>query len=142
MQSGATFSDTMTQVSAAMKVVNERKPWLGEAVYLGLTMLPGFFLGRRILQRYFNNQARRAASDKIIPYLANIGILNPEQFYFGDTEVIDVCPFSMVTYSPALILGVNTFRNNMIFNIPFSDTAIDAQIVERFLDSFVRELPE
>jgi len=142
IQSRSTFSDTLTQVSAAMKAVNEHKPWLGEAVYLDLTMLPGFFLGRRILQMYFNNQARKAASGKIIPYLANVGILNPEQFCFGDTEVIDVCPFGMVPYGPALIFGVNTFRNNMIFNIPFSNTAIDAQIVERFLDSFVCELPE
>jgi len=141
MQSRSTFSEAITQVSAAMKVVNERKPWLGEAVYLGLTMLPGFFLGQRILQTNFNN-AREAASGKVIPYLANVGILNPEQFYFGDTEVIDVCPFGMVPYGPALIFDIHTFRNNMIFNIPFSNTAIDAQIVERILGSFVRELPE
>jgi len=142
MQSGATFSDTLIQVIAAMKAVNEHKPWLGEAVYLNLAFLPGFFLGRHILQLYFNNSMREAASGKVIPFLANMGTINPQHFYFGDTEVIDVCPFGMVPYGPGLMLGVNTFHNSMIFNMPFSNTAIDAQIVERFLDSFVRELPE
>ena len=142
MQSGATFSDTLIQVIAAMKAVNEHKPWLGEAVYLNLAFLPGFFLGRRILQLYFNNSMREAASGKVIPFLANMGTINPQHFYFGDTEVIDVCPFGMVPYGPSLMLGVNTFHNSMIFNMPFSNTAIDAQMVECFLDSFVRELPE
>jgi len=142
MQSGATFSDTLTQVSAARKAVNEHKPWLGEAVYLNLAFLPGFLLGQRILRLYFSNRMREDASGKVIPYLANMGTINPQHFYFGDTEVIDVCPFGMVPYGPGLMLGVNTFRNNFIFNIPFSNTAIDAQIVECFLDSFVCELPE
>jgi NRPS condensation-like uncharacterized protein len=142
MQAGAAFSNTLAQVRTAMKVVNTNRPWLGESVYLNLAFLLGFWTARHIFQRYYHRRVQEAASGKAIPYLMNIGIINPEQIDFGDAEVLDYYTLSPVPYSPGLILSASTFCNNMHFAIRFYNTAMDSSIVERILDLFICELPE
>ena len=137
-ETSTTFDDTLRSVHAAMQAMKSTYPGLTWAVMSELMVLPSFAVANAAVQRLIK---RTQPTGSAGPFLSNIGVIDERLLDFGGIEVADAYGLGTVSLPPGLLLAVSTFREIMTLAIGFCNTATDCQLVERFLDRLVGELP-
>lgn len=131
---GATFDDTLTQVHAAMEAFKTSYPGLGSALRIQLSFTIGFGWTQRMLRRSMEG------ATKAFPVFSNPGVIERQRLDF-DAEVADAHLVLPSVCAPDFLVGVSTFDGMMTFTVGYCDTATDGQLVERFMDLLIGELP-
>ena len=131
---GDTLEDTVAEVHRLMEASRSSCPWLWGALLL--EAVP-FSLLRRIAPR---GMRRQLASGRMIPFLANVGIIDIGPLDFGDINIKNLCGFGPVPNPPGFTLGMSTFSGNLTINTSFTYDSTGPHTAELLLDAFVRQL--
>jgi NRPS condensation-like uncharacterized protein len=134
----AGFEQTLGNVRDATAKARAGHPWLGGALFLELANHLPTAWQLRLAQSVF---ARERSSGKARPFFANLGAIDPCGFDFGDVTVADLEIFGPLTFPPNLLITTYTFRDTLSITSGYCDSAVDPQLVDRFLDRFLAELP-
>lgn len=145
-QPGATFRQTLADVSTVMKSLKADHPGIGSALFMESIARRPFGQTVAALSGMLDQSA---ATQRSHPYLSNLGIIEWPHLrddpsapqLFGDVEIADAFLVGPVLYPPASMLAVSTFSDTLTFTMGYPDRAVDATMVEGFLDTFLHELP-
>jgi NRPS condensation-like uncharacterized protein len=132
------FDATLARVRAAMQAAKSSHAGISSALLWELLLLPGFAVTESVLNRVL---ARVRASGATSLFFSNVGVMDAAQVDFGDVQVADAFGLGIVPFPPALTLVASTFRDTLTLTIGYCRTAFESQMIERFLDLFVGELP-
>ncbi|NYT11834.1 MAG: hypothetical protein GKC03_04690 [Methanomassiliicoccales archaeon] len=127
------FEETLQRVHQDMDKKKRDRVELAEMLLLELALLPGTFFLRK-LKEYTNFKIAH-------PALSNLGMIDPEAVDFGHVPVKDLQMLGPTLYPPNIGMGVSTFRQTMTLSLSYCDSAIEANIMDRFLNLFLDELP-
>jgi NRPS condensation-like uncharacterized protein len=130
-----TFEDTLTRVRRLSDHVRANQEWL-DALNMELLFLPGFYFGKSILQSLMK---WHDISNKILPIISNIGVIDPAIVDFGDTAVADVTLYGPTPRRPSYDISVSTFGNRMSLTASSANAAV-AQSLGKFLDAVINVL--
>ena len=135
---GKTYDQTLRDVVKAVSVAREGKSWFGGVVFLELvSILPGFvhnLLARKVIKRELSSGSSH-------PFFSNLGEIDPSLFDFGDSKAVDLGLFGPVSFPPNFLATVYSFRGRLYLNSSFCPSAANPQLVDKFLDYFLKYLP-
>lgn len=134
----ASFAETLRDVGKANAKARAQHPWLGTALFLGVCNLfpSGLqnYLSRRVIRR-------ELSQGRAHPFFANLGVVDPSIFDFGDAAASDLGLFGPLTYPPNFLITTYTFRETLSITSGYCSSAVDPRLVDRFFDTFMSELP-
>jgi NRPS condensation-like uncharacterized protein len=135
------FAQTLALVTKSMK---ERKA----NNQLGLAVVPLFLALYRGLPYFLSEQITRIGSAKAkkhqttTPVLSNSGVIQAQDFEFGDVKVVNIYVLSLVAYAPSFFSSVSEFRQTITLATGFCQTLIPPATVEAIFEDMARELSE
>ncbi len=132
------FLGTLHRLQALFEKAKNEQPWLGAALGIEAGFLFGFSVADYVTQ-YFKK--RVVVPGNMHPFFANFGHIDASMVDFGSVRVTDLAMIGPVPFPPASILSVHSFNDTMYLTTGYCHTAVDPQVMERFLDLFVAELP-
>ncbi len=136
---GAAFSDTLSQVHAALEAARATRVELAQMLFLHLAFLRGFAVAHLLAGRVAV-RPMRAGYGRFSPGLSNLGVVDGWLTGFGEGAVHDCELFGPAPYPPDIGLLVSTFGERMTITMGFRNTPVEAQLIHRFLDLFLGEL--
>lgn len=136
---GAAFGDTLVKVRDNMNAL--------KADYIGLGDLPpGMAIFKclpfRAAVAVFENVWGRMVTTGILPPdFTNMGVIDHERLDFGDSAVEAAFLTAGTTFPPFFGMGLSGFRESLTLSAGFCGDAAQHDLVERFFDLIIRELP-
>ena len=132
-QEKESFEDTLRRVHFMVDNRKKCRTELAEMLLLELLLLPGPSFLKRLMEMVGFRTAH--------PALSNLGVIDDQKVDFGNIAVKDLHLIGPVLYPPNIGLGAYTFRHRICFNLNYVSSAVDPQLMERFFDHFLKELP-
>ncbi|OPY31331.1 MAG: Condensation domain protein [Methanomassiliicoccales archaeon PtaU1.Bin124] len=127
------FEGTLQRVHDDITRQKESRIELGEMLLLELALVPGKF----VLEKLEGMADFQIAH----PVISNLGTIAPEMVDFGTVPVRDVQFIGPTLYPPNIGLGVSSFGERMTLNINCCSSSVDRHVMEKLMDTIVRELP-
>ena len=135
---GETYDQTLRDVVKTVSAAKERKSWFGGVLFLEImAMFPSFIhtlYARRVIKRELSGGTSH-------PFFSNLGVIDPSMVDFGELKAVDLGLFGPVSFPPNFLASVYSFRGQLYVNSSFCPTAADPQLVDQFLDNFLKYLP-
>ena len=134
---GASFVETLDRVRAATAAEKQGRPGLDQAAALSA-------LVDRFPYRIIESRLARGKTPVPLPppWFIALGALRPESFAFGPVAARYAYPLPSVGKAEgAFQLSVSCFADSMTLAVCFTGDAADEELVNRFLDQYLAELP-
>jgi NRPS condensation-like uncharacterized protein len=136
---GEPFEGTLQRVRERTLNSEERKQ---RALVASLAIsLGGRLALPRIKKKVDAERRKNVADGRTTAFLSNNGAFDPEQLDFG-IPVKDGYQILPTAFAPGLFLAIMSFRKTLHFTISYSSVAMNRDDVERFLDLFLKQLPD
>jgi NRPS condensation-like uncharacterized protein len=136
---GTTFEDTLIKVRDDM---NARK-----ADYAGLgDFVPGMAIFKFLpfdwgLSLFRQVWGRMVTTGILPPDFTNLGAIDSGKLDFGTLKTAAVWLTAGGTFPPFFGMGLSGFSDSLTLSVGFCQTAAQREVVERFLDRIIHELP-
>jgi NRPS condensation-like uncharacterized protein len=134
---GASLDETLARVRAATAAEKQGRPGLAQAAALSA-------LVDRVPYRIIESRLARGKTPVPLPppWFIALGALRPESFAFGPVAARYAYPLPSVGRAEgAFQLSVSYFADSMTLAVCFTGDAADEELVNRFFDHYLAELP-
>jgi NRPS condensation-like uncharacterized protein len=131
------FEQTLCKVHDHLEALKANYIGAGELLMIPLLNI----FPSRFRQRFFSAMYTKF-SYLMPPIVTNMGQMNAERVYFGDSKVTDAFLVSPLTYHPYVLLGVSGFGSTLTLSCGFcqDDENKNTEIINRLLDYLINEI--